>query len=116
MRGEQTQYKRIYDARVLTEPIFANSQRVFLDKPLLTAGPPTSDGMAAFTYKNLQHLATGPYKIFEVGPDTMIVDEPGVPSSMAIYRVGHAPHITTKYGGSLKNVSEERAVTPEDTR
>lgn len=98
------------------ESKFAINEWVLIDRPPLKTDSPTANFMTISSYDELQHRTTAPYKISEVRPNTIGIEEFGDHNTMSIHWVNQALHTTTKDGEDMLNASEGKVVTLNNTQ
>lgn len=92
MCKSQAKYKSEYDRRAIETTSFRVGSYVFVDEtPLLPTLEPSATVLTSNTYNKLRQLTTRPYRISDVRTYTTTIGEYGIPNTVSIDRVTHAP-------------------------
>lgn len=98
MQKSKAQYKSDYSRRVCETQLFQVCNYVFVDKPpLVITLVSSADTLASDTYNKLKRRTSRLYRISYVWADTVTLHVCGVPNTIFIDCVSHAPNANTKH-------------------
>lgn len=92
MGKSRARYKQDYNCRVRKTPTLTKDSYVFIDKPILcVTSDVDADTIAKKEYNKIQSRTMQSFRTISVQKSTVTINDNGIPSTVAIDRVTHAP-------------------------